>query len=101
VTEALEQLLSYLVWRDTKAALLLFIRQQNVTVAIGRATNAIQDHRCFKAMGTHHTEGRIDFVLHAIGDPNREIHLALLPLSFRPVRDVASRATSRIGSPGR
>jgi hypothetical protein len=29
--EALEQLFSYLVWRDTKAAVLLFIRNVDIT----------------------------------------------------------------------
>jgi hypothetical protein len=47
VSGAIDQLLSYLTWRDTKGALLLFIRNANVTSVIGKAVTAIEGHRCF------------------------------------------------------
>ncbi|WP_214324865.1 hypothetical protein [Nonomuraea sediminis] len=37
VTHAIDQLLGYLVWRDTKAALLMFIRTKDVTATIQSA----------------------------------------------------------------
>ncbi|WP_018351432.1 hypothetical protein [Longispora albida] len=84
IEEALEQLFGYLVWRDTKAALLLFIRHANVTAIIDKAVAKIEEHPNFKRRGRHGTEDRHDFVMHAVGDPNREIHLALLPFALRP-----------------
>jgi hypothetical protein len=86
IAEALDQLLGYLVWRDTKAALLLFIRNKDVAAAISKATTEIEQHANFKRRGAHDTEERIDFVLHAANDHDREIRLALLPfaLSFDP-----------------
>ena len=37
-------LLSYLVWRDTKAALLLFIRSGETTTIIEKAAAEIRNH---------------------------------------------------------
>ena len=79
VTSALDQLLGYLVWRDTKAALLLLIRDANVTDVVGKALAAINSHPSHKRPGKISTEERHDFVLHANGDTNREIRLAFLP----------------------
>lgn len=79
VTDMLEQLLGYLVWRDTKAALLLFIREAEVSTITAKAVAKIEEHPNYKRRGRTATDERYDFVLHAPGDPAREIHLALLP----------------------
>lgn len=79
VADALDQLLGYLVWRDTKAALLLFIRDASVSVIVDKALAAISNHRNHKRLGKISSEERHDFVLHANGDTSREIHLACLP----------------------
>jgi hypothetical protein len=79
VASALDQLLGYLVWRDTKAALLLFIRDTNVSAVVSKALAAISSHPNHKRSGKISTEERHDYVLHAIGDTNREIHLTFLP----------------------
>jgi hypothetical protein len=74
-----DQLLGYLTWRDTKAALVLFIRDDDVTTVLAKARATIEEHPNFKWPGQIRTEERVDFVLHAHGDPDREIRLALLP----------------------
>lgn len=76
---ALDQLLGYLTWRDTKAALLLFIRDGDVTSIIDKAVAMLEEHPNFKRAGAIRTEDRVDVVVHANGDPAREIRLALLP----------------------
>jgi hypothetical protein len=87
IRDALDQLLSYLVWRDTKAALLLFIRSGETTAIIGKAVAEIEKHPNFKrAHGTAVTGERYDFVLHANGDPNQEIRLAFLPFALQDAR---------------
>lgn len=79
---AVDQLLGYVVWRDCKAVLLLFIRTKDVTAVITKAVGVISAHpRCKRSVGGD--ESRHDFVFHADGDPNREIHLALLPFALR------------------
>lgn len=92
INDALDQLLSYLVWRDTKAALLIFIRNKDVTAAVKAAVAKIEEHPNYKRRGTNDTDERVDFVMHALGDPDREIHLAFLP--FALPGDASSRFSS-------
>jgi hypothetical protein len=87
IQEALDQLLGYVVWRDTKAALLLFIRNTDVTSVIAKATAEITSHPQHKRPGAHADADRHDFVMHAAGDRDREIYLTFLPFALpRPQR---------------
>lgn len=81
--EAIDQLLGYLTWRDTKGALLLFIRNADVTSVVEKAVSVIADHPCH--VQTHQaadSTARQDFTLHAKGDPRRKLKLALLPFAL-------------------
>jgi hypothetical protein len=83
--EALDQLFGYLVWRDTKAAILLFIRNKDVTAVIEKAIRKIAEHPNHKRSTI--AQGGADqyeFTMHAGGDPEREIHLTLIPFALRP-----------------
>ena len=83
IRDAIGQLLSYLTWRDTKAALPLFIRSGQPTSIIINAITEIEGHPNFKRTPSAGEDGeRYDFVLHANGDPNKEIHLAFLPFAL-------------------
>ncbi len=86
ITDTLDQLLGYLVWRDTKAALLLFVRQGNLTDIVPKALERFRKHPNFKRDGVHAEEfgDRYNFVFHANGDPAREIKLAFLPFALTP-----------------
>ena len=75
--EAVDQLLGYLVWRDTKAAIILFVRQTNVTEVAMKAENAAADHPRFKRAEPKIAEAPI-VVLHHEGDLTREIRVALM-----------------------
>jgi hypothetical protein len=82
IEQALEQIFKYLVWRDTKAAILLFIRNKDVTAVITKAIDAIEKHANYKRRGPEDSDNQLDFVMHANGDRQREIHLALLPFAL-------------------
>ncbi|MFE6872431.1 hypothetical protein ACFVFS_38540 [Kitasatospora sp. NPDC057692] len=86
ITDTLDQLLSYLVWRDTKAALLLFVRQGNLSDIIPKALVKFREHPNFKREAVHATEfgERYNFVFHANDDQSREIKLAFLPFTLTP-----------------
>lgn len=75
--EALNQLLDYLVWRDTKAALILFVRQRNVTKIAAEAQQVITNHRRYKRPAPN-VAGFPVYTLHHEGDPHREIKVALV-----------------------
>lgn len=93
---ALEQLLSYLTWRDTKTALLVFIRHDEApTQVIAKAIKEIEKHPNYKrTSGTGEDGERYDFILHATGDPDREIRLALLPFALQDKGTKRSRRRS-------
>jgi hypothetical protein len=88
VADALDQLLTnYLTWRDTKTALALFVRDADLTTVIKKAVATIKQHANYKRDGQITNEERHDVVLHANGDPNREIHLAFLPFHVGGVHE--------------
>ncbi|GAB2978272.1 hypothetical protein [Actinotalea caeni] len=78
--DALDQLLSYLPWRDEKAALILFIDRKDASAVLEKADQAVRDHAAFKRSGAISTEtaARRNFVLGHPDDGDREIHLAVL-----------------------
>ncbi len=79
ITDTISQLSGYLTWRDTKAALLLFIRDRDVTNVVSKAVAEFEAHPNFKRLGTTSTSERYDFVVHANGDTAREMRIAFLP----------------------
>ena len=87
-SKAIDQLLSYTVWRDTKAALVLFITKKNALAAIETADRTIRAHASFvSAQPPPEPSLRRDYVLHAKDDPQRLISTALLPIVIRePVK---------------
>ena len=87
IRDALGQLLSYLTWRDTKAALLPFIRSGEPTTIITKSIAEIEGHANYKRTRDTTEDGeRYNFVLHANGDPNREIRLAFLPFALQDTK---------------
>lgn len=74
----LPQLLDrYIVWRDTHAAMVLFIRNKDVTAVIQSAEQIIRDHPRY-LRDADPVSGAPVFVLHKDGDPDRELKLALV-----------------------
>ncbi len=85
LSEAIDQLSSYMVWRDTKAALILFIKRKDPSACIARAQEAIRAHESFKRDGRQSpdAEGYTTFVVRHGDDADREIRLALVPVVIR------------------
>jgi len=81
--EAIDQLLKYLTWRDTKAALVLFIRAGAPFQIIAKAIAEIENHPSWKRTVSTSKDGdRHDFILRPASDPDQEIKLALLPFAL-------------------
>ena len=83
---AIDQLLGYLVWRDTKSALVLFVRQKNVSEIQRKAGQALGAHPLYKRQATD-ISGCPVFILHHEGDPNKEIDVALVVVAVPPARE--------------
>ena len=81
LTDAIDQLLGYLVWRDTKAALAALHRDENATQTIERAIETLERHpHCLRTRSRGEDGGRSDFVYKSTGDEAREIRLAFVPV---------------------
>lgn len=95
--DAVEQLLSYTVWRDTKAALILLIKNVRATTAIEGADTVIHSHLQLRtAKEASDPNVRRDYVLASNSDPDRHISVALLPIVIpNPTRSQRSHAAGR------
>ena len=75
--EAIEQLLGYTCWRDTKIALLVFNKKvKDHSLVIRQIQEMIENHNCFKKLVSKNEDGGFRFLLHQPGDRNRELHLS-------------------------
>lgn len=81
---AIDQLLGYTVWRDTKAALIVFVRNPNASEIIAKADKEIRNHSCYVSSGASADASvRRDYVMHQKDDEGRLIRLALLIVVIR------------------
>ncbi len=88
--EAIGQLLGYVVWRDTKIAIVLFVKNRDVTAIIRKATGVLADDPRHKRPGQAIGEHPV-FVLHHPDDTAREVEIALVPVPV-PARTPATDA---------
>jgi hypothetical protein len=81
LNEAIQQLLGYTAWRDTKAAIILFITNRNATAAIDSAGSCLAAHSaCKEVLNSHDPKERRDYRFSSPTDEQRIISLALLPV---------------------
>jgi hypothetical protein len=76
--DAIDQLLSYLTWRDSKASLVIFVRNKDFSAVIKSMRQAIANHRQFVRHVADHGESWFEYRFSLPGDPEREIWLTLL-----------------------
>jgi hypothetical protein len=75
---AVDQLLSYTSWRDTKTAILIFNRNRDHTGVLRQIGETISRHPCFKKDLGKKGETHFRYLFHQPGDKNREVLLAVL-----------------------
>lgn len=83
--EKISQLLGYMTWRDSKAAVVVFVKNKAVTLVLETVENKTCDHENYLGFVSRPEEGWFNFRFHIIGDPNREVHLAVLVVHIPPV----------------
>ena len=75
---ALDQLLGYTSWRDTKTALLVFNRDREMSTVLNRIPDAVREHASYKADRTYVSETGFRYVFGHRDDANRELILTVL-----------------------
>lgn len=86
LSETLDQLLSYLSWRDTKAAVFIFNRNVNFTDVLSKIEEAVPKHKNFKRTVSKIDESTYRYVFHQNNDRNRELTLTVLAFDIPSVR---------------
>jgi len=71
-------LLGYLNWRDTKACLMVFNRNKNLSTMIAALQEAAVEHPHYKRGPSQEAPGRLRYVFGSPDDPNREIIVTVM-----------------------
>lgn len=72
------QLLSYLTWRDSKAAVILFVQNKDLSNVIASIEPAVRAHSNYLGFVSKQEETWLNYRFHINGDRNREVKLAVL-----------------------
>jgi hypothetical protein len=91
--ETIDQLLSYLSWRDTKTAVLIFNRNQNFSEVLRKLEQSAVQHPNFKRVVAKLDESSFRYVFHQPADRNREVILSVL--AFNVPRPDSTEAGQR------
>ena len=76
--ETIDQILSYLSWRDTKTAILIFNRNKNFSDVLKTIRAVLPKHSCFKRTLDETDETTFKYSFHQPDDNNREMILSVM-----------------------
>lgn len=76
--KAIDQILSYLHWRDTKTALMVFNRNKSFSDVLTKIAPAVHSHKCCKRLIKIVGETEWRFLFQNPDDSNRELQLAIM-----------------------
>jgi hypothetical protein len=76
--EAINQLLRYTTWRDTKTAILIFNRGGELSGILKKIPESVKNHPCYKREIKMDNETLCRYILYLPDDSNREIILTIL-----------------------
>lgn len=76
--KTIDQLLSYLTWRDSKAAIILFCRNNDFSNVILKTKQATKEHPNYLGFVDEKSDTWLNYRFHINGDKNREVKLAIL-----------------------
>jgi hypothetical protein len=83
MTDAINQLMGYLTWRDSKAALIFFSRNMNFSKVITEIETMVPKHpQCLKMVEKQ--ESSFSYLFTYLEDSNKYIHLEIIAGNFPP-----------------
>lgn len=77
-SEAIDQLLGYLTWRDTKACLMIFSTLKDFSRMLGELWKTVETHPNFKREDRKEGETRRRYIFRSKNDSDRELILTVL-----------------------
>ena len=78
ISDAIDQLLGYATWRDTKVALLVFVRSKDFTAVVSKVGDTVAAHGATTARLAYQAETGFRFTLTHRDDPERSMVLTVL-----------------------
>ena len=75
---AIDQLLNYVTWRDTKTALVLFSKRKDFASVLQTIAKTVPSHRSFKREIHRADETEFRYVFGQKNDASRDVHLAII-----------------------
>mgnify|MGYP000379089765 FL=1 len=75
--KTISQLLNYLTWRDTKASVIIFVRQKEFSSILEKVKEVTSYHENYLGFISKSDENWFNYRFHLNGDKNREVKLAI------------------------
>ena len=76
--DAIDQLLGYATWHDSKTAIFLFNRTRQLSTVLARVPEVVRNHATFVRQENCDSQTGFRFVLKRLDDPARELMLTIL-----------------------
>ena len=76
--ETISQLLGYLTWRDSKAAVVIFVKNKDFSTVIGTVKEETPSHENYLGFVSESEESWLNYRFHINNDRNREVKLAVM-----------------------
>ncbi|KAB0300693.1 hypothetical protein F2Z80_16335 [Vibrio fortis] len=74
----ISQLLGYLTWRDSKAAVIMFVPNKDFSSAVDVAKSSVNEHENFVKFVNEKDETWFNYEFHLNGDRNRTVKIAIM-----------------------
>lgn len=92
--EAIDQLLSYLTWRDSKTALLIFNKDTNIQTIVDSIQESIPSHPNYVKLVKQKDKGWYDYIFR-LTNSNDEIKIAVMVFDFKKQKFVSKTVLSQ------
>jgi hypothetical protein len=94
---AIDQLLGYLTWRDTKAALIIFSKNADFSNVLAQIQETIPNHPKFKRSLKRLSESHFRYLFGQKNDPQRELYLAATAFNVPKDKETPSKLEPNAG----
>lgn len=74
----IDQLLSYLTWRDSKASVVIFVENKDFSNVLSTVKEVTPTHNNYLRTYSEHDETWLNYGFHIPGDTNREVKVAVM-----------------------
>lgn len=88
--ETIDQILGYLTWRDSKAAIVCFVNNKELGPVLEQISDGTPKHPCFVRFESKRSEGWAQYEFRLQSDPTRNVHLAVLCFHFPPAKPITT-----------